>query len=471
MKTGKGNACGPARDEIKAMDDLTKMMAQVLGHARSYVSGVDDRTVFPQDDAVAGLAVFEEPLPEGPMAPAAILDLLHEKGSPATVAQTGGRYFGFVTGGALPVAVAARWLSDVWDQNGAMYVMSPVVSALESVCEKWLVALLGLPAGTAAGFVSGTSVANLCALTAARDEVLGRLGWNVKAQGLFGAPAVRVVLGEQAHASVFKALSILGFGSDGIEKVPADGQGRMVVEKLPELDRQTIVITQAGNVNSGAFDPITAICERTRAAGAWVHVDGAFGLWGAASDRRRWLVEGIQAADSWAADAHKTLNAPYDCGVVFCRRRETLTRAMQAGGAYLPTGEKRDGMMYTPEMSRSARVVALWALLKSLGRRGVAELVDRLCDRAVLFADGLRREGFTVLNDVVFNQVLVVCQSPAQTAATLENIQRSGECWCGGTTWQGQPAMRVSVCNWASTEEDIERSVKAFVKARGRAIE
>ncbi len=455
------------RDEIPADNDYLQMLAQVLGHARSYVAGLDDRAVFPGDDAVEALAVFDEALPEGPMAPEEILDLLHEKGSPATVAQTGGRYFGFVTGGALPVAVAARWLSDVWDQNGAMYVMSPLVSALERVCEKWLVELLGLPAGTVAGFVSGTSVANLCALTAARDEVLRGLGWNVKSQGLFGAPTVRVMLGEQAHASVFKALSILGFGTDGIEAIPADGQGRLAAEKLPELDARTIVVAQAGNVNSGAFDPIAAICDRARAAGAWVHVDGAFGLWGAASARRKPLVEGLQAADSWAADAHKTLNAPYDCGLVFCRRREALTRAMQASGVYLPTGDKRDGMMSTPEMSRSARVVALWALLKSLGRSGVAELVDRLCDRAVFFADRLRGEGFTVLNEVVFNQVLVACGSPDKTVATLESIQRCGECWCGGTTWHGQPAMRVSVCSWATTEEDIRRAVKAFVKARG----
>ncbi len=462
-------ACASARDEIVAKNDYTEMLEKVLRQACSYIKGLNERAVFPADDAVEALAVFDEPMPEDPADATAVLDLLHEKGAPATVAQTGGRYFGFVTGGALPVAVAARWLSDVWDQNGALYVMSPVISALESVCEKWLVDLLRLPDGTAAGFVSGTSVANLCGLAAARDALLARMDWDVKKQGLFGAPAVKIVLGEQAHASVFKALSILGFGKDGIETVPVDGQGRMAVEKLPGLDRHTIVVAQAGNVNSGAFDPLDAICDRARAAGAWVHVDGAFGLWAAASGRTRPLVQGVQAADSWAADAHKTLNAPYDCGIVFCRSRDALARAMQAGGVYLPTGEKRDGMMYAPEMSRSARVVPLWALLKFLGRSGVARLVEDLCDRAVYFAAQLRRQGFSILNDVFFNQVLVACDAPALTVATLENIQRSGECWCGGTTWHGEPAIRVSVCCRETTEPDIDRSVKAFVQARERA--
>jgi len=442
------------------------LLDQVRRYACTYVENIDERAVFPEEDAIEGLAFFDEPLPENPGEPSAVLEMLHERGSPATVAQTGGRYFGFVTGGALPVGVAARWLSDVWDQNGAMYVMSPVVSQLETVCEKWLVDLLGLPEGTAAGFVSGTSVATLCGLAAARNDVLKKSGWDVKEKGMFGAPRIRIVLGEQAHASVFKALSLLGFGTEAIEQVPVDDQGRLVIEKMPELDRKTIVIAQAGNVSSGAFDPIGRICDRAREARAWVHVDGAFGLWSAAAAGRKSLTRGMDKADSWSADAHKTLNAPYDCGVIFCRDREALTLAMQAAGAYLPYGEKRDGMLYTPEMSRSARVVALWAVLKSLGRSGVARLVDGLCDRAVYLAEKLRQEGFRILNDVVFNQVLVACDTPEQTTVTLENIQHSGECWCGGTTWNGEPAMRVSVCDWATTDEDIERSVAAFVEMR-----
>ena len=397
------------------------LFEQAKSYAYDYMDTVHERTVFPSEDAIDRLGVFDESLPETPCDPSAILRLLHEYGSPATVAQTDGRYFGFVNGGAVPVAIAAKWLSDVWDQNSALYVMSPIASYLEAICEKWLTDLLGLPTETVAGFVSGTSVATICGLSAGRNEILNRLDWDVNLNGLFGAPKIRVVLGEQAHSSVLKALSLLGFGEEQIERVAADDQGRLDVERMPDLDDRTIVIVQAGNVNSGTFDPIDRICDHAIQANAWVHVDGAFGLWSNASDKKKHLTKGSEKADSWSVDAHKTLNAPYDCGIILCRHPKTLTTAMQAQGSYLQYSQKRDGMLFTPEMSRRARAVELWATLKSLGKSGVAELVDHLCDRALQFADQLRNQKFNILNDVVFNQVMVACDTPEQTTATLEN--------------------------------------------------
>jgi glutamate/tyrosine decarboxylase-like PLP-dependent enzyme len=396
-----------------------------------------------------------------------MLRLLHGSGSPATTTSTGGRYFGFVNGGALPPALAAKWLADTWDQNAALYVISPAVAKLESVCEAWLVDLLGLPAGCVAGYVGGTSTATAVGIASARQDLLARQGWDVNAQGLFGAPPIRVVVGAEAHGTVFKALALLGLGRERVELVPVDGQGRMRAEALPALDQRTLVLAQAGNVNTGAFDPFGAICDRAEAARAWVHVDGAFGLWAGVSPRLRSLVKGAERADSWSVDAHKTLNAPYDCGIVLCRHPQATVAAMQNVGAYIVYSEHRDGMLYTPEMSRRARAVELWATLKALGRSGAAELVEGLCDRAAQAAAQLKAAGFRILNEVVFNQVLIACDTPELTQATLKHLQASGECWCGGTTWQGQSAIRMSVCSWATTPGDIDRTVAAFVKARG----
>ncbi len=435
-------------------------------YAYDYMDTITQRPVFPAQDAIKALELFNEPMPMTPSEPLEILRQLHEIGSPATVAQTAGRYFGFVNGGTIPVAVASKWLSDVWDQNAALYVISPIVSKLEEVCEKWLTGLFGLSDGTAAGFVSGSSTAIVCGLAAARDELLRRVGWDVSCKGLFGAPNIRVILGEQAHSSVFKALSLLGLGRERVELVPVDSQGRMIAEKVPKLDNTTLVILQAGNVNTGAFDPIEKICDMANHAGAWVHIDGAFGLWAAASGTTKHLTLGIEKADSWSADAHKTLNAPYDCGIVLCRNRNALVSAMQATGSYIQYSTNRDGMLYTPEMSRRARAVELWAALKSLGRSGIAELVDGLCERARQFARILRDNSFTILNEVVFNQVLVSCETQEKTKAALANLQSSGECWCGGALWNGEPAIRISVCSWATSEEDIIRSAAAFIHVR-----
>ena len=434
--------------------------------ALEYMESVDRRKVFPSAEAVAGLAAFQEALPDGPSEPRKIIDLLSEKGSPATVAQTGGRYFGFVDGGILPAALAAKWIADAWDQNAGLYVISPVASVLESVCERWLVDLLHLPEGTAAGFVGGTSVATLCGLAVGRDELLRRAGYDAGARGLFGAPEIKVILGAQAHSSVYKALSLLGLGNGRVVSVPVDDEGRMIPGSVPELDERSILILQAGNVSTGSFDPFQTLCEKARKAGAWVHVDGAFGLWAAASDTRRRLVEGVDRADSWSADAHKTLNAPYDNGIIFCRDREALIRSMRMSGSYIAYSENRDGMVYTPDMSRRARSVELWATLKALGRSGVGALVDQLCDNALRFAEGLRVAGFTVLNDVVFNQVLVSCGSSELTGATLKRVQDSGDAWCGGATWNNEAAIRISVCSYMTTNADVDRTIQAFVEAR-----
>lgn len=435
-------------------------------YAYEYLDGVHGRRVFPTEAAIAALDVFEEPLPEKSQNPLEILRLLQTYGSPATVAHTGGRYFGFVCGSTTPVAVASKWLADMWDQCPALFVLSPIIAKIEAVCQNWLVDLFGLPQESVAGFVSGTSTATLCGLAAGRWTLLKRLNWDVNERGMRGAPKLRIVLGEQAHGTVFKQLALLGFGTNEVERVPIDGEGSIDIRHLPELDDHCLVIVQAGNVNSGGFDPIDEICERAIRAGAWVHIDGAFGLWAAGSKMKKYLTKGIEKADSWSVDAHKTLNVPYDCGIILCRNSEALGTALQLSGSYIQYSEKRDSMMYTPEMSRRSRAVELWATLKYLGKEGIEELVDGLCDRAVLFSEALSAEGFRILNKVIFNQVLVACASSQETEATLRNIQASEDCWCGGSIWNNEPVIRISVSSWATTTSDIERSVAAFVKAR-----
>lgn len=435
-------------------------------YARAYLDGLESSRVTPDGAAVAALDALEEPLPQGPSEPLEMLDALHRIGSAAAVAQSGGRYFGFVNGGNFPVGLAARWMADAWDQNSALFVMSPVAAKLEEVCEKWIVALLGLPPGTAAGFVGGSSTATMCALAAARDELLRRQSWDVHRDGLFGAPPVRVVLGEQAHSSVIKALGLLGIGQRQLYRAPVDEQGRILPERLPPLDGHTLLVVQAGNVNGGAFDPMEALCERANRAGAWVHVDGAFGLWAAASREKKALIAGFERADSWSADAHKTLNAPYDCGVALVRDRAALVRAMQASGSYIQYSDRRDSMLYTPEMSRRARSVELWATLKFLGREGIGALVDELCRNARYFAARLAERGFEVVNDVVFNQVLVQCATDGETDAALKRIQEGGRTWCGGAKWRGRSVIRISVSCWRTTPQDVDVCVEAFVKAR-----
>ena len=442
---------------------------QAMDYAFDYLDTLRERPVYPTESALTALDALDEPMPEQVTEAAAILKLLHDVGSPATTAQGGGRYFGFVNGGVMPAALAARLLADVWDQNAALYVMSPIAAKLEQLCEAWLVDLLDLPADTAAGFVSGTSTANLCGLLAGRSAILRRQGWDVNAQGMFNAPPIRVVMSESAHAAVRKALAIIGIGAAQINIIAADSQGRFDARQLPPLDDRTLLILQAGNVNSGAFDPFVPLCRAARQAGAWVHIDGAFGLWARACQSTAALTDGIELADSWAVDGHKTLNSPYDNGIALCRHRHALVSALQADGAYLQFSQNRDGMLYTPEMSRRARSIELWALLKSLGRSGIDRLIHQLCQRARQFAGELDEHGFRILNDVFFNQVLVACDTPELTVRTLQAIQAERVCYCGGSQWHGEPVIRISVCSWRTTPADVQRSAQAFVAARSQA--
>ena len=451
-------------------DDTQALLRQAMDFGCDYLAALDERPVFPDAAALSALDAFDEPLPDAPTPPADVLRQLHALGSPATSAQAGGRYFGFVNGGTLPAALAARLLADCWDQNAALQIMSPIASKLEAVCESWLLDLLRLPAGGAVGLVSGTSVATLCGLLAGRNALLARAGWDATQRGLFGAPKLRAIVGAGGHVTVRKALGILGIGAQQIIIAPSDSQGRMDAAALPPLDERTLLVVQAGNVNSGAFDPFAEICHFARTAGAWTHVDGAFGLWARACQQKAHLAAGVELADSWSVDAHKTLNSPYDCGLIICRERAALVSALQASDAYIQPGEGRDGMLYTPEMSRRARGIELWAALKSLGRAGVDALVAQLCQRAAQFADGLRAEGFLILSDVVFNQTLVACESADITRRTLAALQAGGECFCSGTKWQGEPAIRVSVCSWATTADDVRRSVAAFAAAREDSV-
>lgn len=456
---------GNIRDRMfQELRDLTQL-DRAGAHARAYVADARDRHVFPTDEAIAALDGFREPLPETPGDAASIVERLNALGGPATVASTGGRYFGFVVGGVVPAAMAARQLADAWDQNAALHVLSPVAATLEEVTEGWLRELFSLPKETAAGFVSGSSMAIFCALAAARYRLLEHQGWDVNEDGLAGSPGIRVVAGRQIHGTVIKNLSLLGLGKRCIEWVDCDDQGCIIADRVPELDDRTLLILQAGNVNSGSFDDFETLCTRAQEAGAWVHVDGAFGLWAAASKRLRHLMTGAERATSWSADAHKTLNAPYESGIVLCRDRAALVSAMQASGSYILYSERRDGMLYTAEMSRRARGIDVWAALKSLGRSGLGEMVDGFHDLTCRMRDRLAAAGFTVLNDVVFNQLLVACGDDAETKAVLARVQSSGECWAGGARFHDRAVIRVSVCSWATTPGDIDRAAAAFSAA------
>jgi glutamate/tyrosine decarboxylase-like PLP-dependent enzyme len=440
------------------------LLADAAIRASRYVAGIDTRRVAPLPEDIARLEALGGPLPRSSSDPREVLAQFDEVGSPATVAITGGRYYGFVNGGTLPAALAANWLAAAWDQNASMRVMSPVAARLEEIVMEWMAELVGLPAGAGMGFVTGTTMANFSALAAARTSLLKRAGWDVEEDGLFGAPPIRVIVGDDVHISVLKALTLLGLGRSRLICVPADAQGRMRAEKLPALDDRTIVCLQAGNVNTGAFDPAGEICARARDANAWVHVDGAFGLWAAVSPHYAPLLNGALEAESWAIDCHKWLNVPYDSGVAVVRDPEPLRRAMTQTAAYLTPSEFREPWHYVPEASRRARGVELWAAIRSLGRDGLCEVIERNCLTAKLFAERLRQAGFTILNDVVLKQVLVEFGSPETTRRVIAGIQSDGTCWCGGTQWQGHTAMRISTSCWKTTDEDVESSVEAMIR-------
>jgi len=437
--------------------------------AANYLEEIRERRVGPSPEAVRALDSLVEPFPSLPTAPDEVLATLDKYGSPATMGISGPRFFGWVIGGSLPAALAANWLASAWDQNAGLFVATPISAVLEEITLGWLTDVLALPAGCGGAFVTGATVANFTALAAARHAVLRQAGWDVEARGLFGAPEIQVVVGEEAHPSLIKSLGMLGLGRERVCRVPVDGQGRMRAELLPRVHGPAIVCVQAGNVNTGAFDHAVEICRHARDMGAWVHIDGAFGLWAAASPRYAHLAAGLGEADSWATDAHKWLNVPYDSGLAFVRDPEVLRAAMGLTAAYLPQGEHREPSQYVPELSRRARGVEIWAALKSLGRSGLAELIERCCACARRFADGLSAAGFEILNEVVLNQVLVSFGDAGTTRRVIAEIQEDGTCWCGGTVWQERTAMRISVSSWATTETDVDRSVEAMVRVAGAA--
>lgn len=441
------------------------LLDDTAARARRYLAGLGERSNWPTPEALAGLERFVEPLQDPSMPAEAVLALLDEAGSPATVASAGGRYFGYVVGGALPAALAANWLAAAWDQNAHHWAGSPVAARLEEVALGWIAEIAGLPAGIGGAFVTGASIANFCALAAARHALLAELGWDVEARGLDGAPRIQLVVGEEVHSTVLKAIALLGFGRERVVRVPADRQGRMRADALPRINGPAIVCLQAGNVNTGACDPFGAIIPQARDAGAWVHVDGAFGFWAAATPQHASLVEGMALADSWATDAHKWLNVPYDCGLALVRNPAALQGAMGIRAAYLPDEDRREPSRFGPELSRRARGVEVWAALKHLGRSGLAGLVERCCAHARRFADGLASAGYEVLNEVVLNQVLVSFGDDARTQQVIAAVQADGTCWCTGTIWQGRVAMRISVSSWATNEADVERSLAAILRA------
>lgn len=431
--------------------------------AKQYFADEDKVPVYPSASSINALQQLNSPLQEESMHAGEVLALLDKIGSPATVRSAGGRYFGFVTGGSLPAALLAKLLATVWDQNTCLSVMSPIAVTLEEISAQWLLSILGLPEESGVGFVTGATMANFTAIVAARHQLLKNLGWDAEAKGLFHAPEITVIAGDAVHVSMLKALNLAGLGRERIIRVPADEQGRIIIDKIPVTDGPAIICAQAGSVNTGDFDDIEGICEKVKTKNTWVHVDAAFGLWAAASPKYRHLLKGMEKADSWGADAHKWLNVPYDCGLVFVKNKSALMNALSAPASYLPTSNMREPFQYVPEMSRQARGVAVWAALKSLGKKGLAGLIERNCAQARQFAQHLEQAGYRILNKVVLNQVLVSFGDSDTTARVIKAVQEEGTCWCGGTVWRGETAMRISVSSWAHTDEDIQKSIKAIL--------
>ena len=446
------------------MSDMRELLEETFQRAARFVESLPGRRVAASRGAGELVPALGGVLPQRGLPASEILSRLDEIGGQGVVASAGPRYFGFVTGGALPASLAASWLAAAWDQNAFSEVSSPVGAAIERVAMRWVLETLDLPADAGTAFVTGATMANFTALAAARRAVLLSHGHDAERHGLHAAPEITVVVGEQAHATLFKALGMLGLGRDRVVRVPVDDQGRMRADALPNLDGPAIVCTQAGNVNTGAFDPVGAVCEAMRAGDVWVHVDGAFGLWSRTSAGFAVLTQGIERADSWAADAHKWLNVPYDSGLAIVRDAGALRGAMSVQADYLPDRENREPFEFTPETSRRMRGVEIWAAIASLGRDGITELVERNCRQARRFAAGLREAGCEILNDVVLNQVLVAFGDDWATAEVIRGVQREGTCWCGGTRWRGRAAMRISVSSWATADDDVERSLAAIIR-------
>jgi glutamate/tyrosine decarboxylase-like PLP-dependent enzyme len=459
------------------MNDRDALLIRAARHATDYLAGVAERPVRASMTGDELRRTLGGPLPAHGEAATVVIDRLAAAGLTGTVATQGPRYFGFVVGGSYPVATAADWLVSAWDQNSGIFALSPLVAVIESITAGWIRDLVGLPDHWSAGFVTGCQMANFTALAAARHHVLREAGWDVEAHGLFGAPPIDVVVSDESHYTIFTSLRMLGLGAARLRRVPTDAQGRMRADALEGAlsagSGPCIVCAQAGNVNTGGFDPIAAIGSAARRRGAWLHVDGAFGLWAATSPALAGLVEGIDAADSIATDAHKWLNAPYDSGVVLTAHAESHRAAMTLGAAYIVQSDvERDPHEFVPEESRRARAVPVYALLRALGREGLCALVERCCmlaRRMAAVLDGQR--SIRLLNHVVLNQVLVRFERPdggdhdAFTREVIARVQQDGTCWLGGTTWHGMAAMRISISNWSTTEADVDRSAAAILAA------
>jgi len=439
----------------RSADDWVSLLDTARTAAHHYLRNLDSGTITPASEDLAALEHLVESLPESGTSAVGVLEQLISIGSANTVLSSGPNYYGFVTGGSLPIALAARWLSDTWDQNAALEVMSPISARLESIVQDWLVKLFGLPRETVMGLVSGSSVASLCALAAARQHIYQSVGWPIEKAGLQGAPLIEIYGPDSLHGSIEKALRLLGFGLDQMHWLPTDAQGRLRAETLPPLNPTSILVLQAGQVCTGAFDDFLQLIPLARAQGAWVHIDGAFGLWAAASDHQQKLTGGIDLADSWVVDAHKTLNVPYDSGLVFCRHASALETALSASGSYLEAGSHRDGMAYTPEMSRRARAIELWATIKTLGRVGIGEMIDQFCDLADLLKTQLQSGPYTLVGNCGFNQVLVCLATDDATQEALSKLQASGEIWVSGAQWQERSTIRISICNWRTEHRHI----------------
>lgn len=445
-------------------------------HAIEYLSSLRDRPVPPAASLQEMRSALLVPLSEEGEDDVAVLDALVSSAGPGIMANAGGRFFGFVIGGALPVALAADWMTSAWDQNAGIYVLSPAEAVAEEAAAAWILDLLKLPSGASVGFVTGAQMANFTALAAAREEVLRRVGWNVNEDGLTGAPQIDVVVGEEVHVTVLRALRYLGIGTGRVRSVAADEQGRLRPDELRKMIRGSssplIVCAQAGNVNSGAIDPVGEIAEIVHSSGGWLHVDGAFGLWAATVPELEPMLSGISLADSWATDAHKWLNVPQDCGIVIVANPAAHKAAVSTDAEYLirTAGAERDALDWVPEFSRRGRGFPVYAALRHLGRRGICELVRRCCAHARTFAERLSKEaGIEVLNEVTLNQVLVRFVPSSGdpddfTRRVIERIQREGTCWLGGSRWKGSGVMRISVANWSTTAEDVERSIEAIIR-------
>jgi glutamate/tyrosine decarboxylase-like PLP-dependent enzyme len=444
-------------------DELRELLELTAGIAADFYESLPERPVFPAVDADELRNAFGGPLPEGPTDPRTVITELAAAAEPGLIAEAGGRYFGFVIGGAVPASLAADWLSSAWDQNAGLYICGPSAAIVEDVAGAWLVELLGLPEHASFGFVTGGQMASFTALAAARHHVLAKAGWDVEQRGLNGAPPIRTIVGEKRHGTIDRALRMLGLGAP-TDILPADDQGRLLAEHLRIGDEATIVCAQAGEVNTGAFDPFDAIADaRDAAPNAWIHIDGAFGLWAAVSDSLRPLVAGSDRADSWATDAHKWLNVPYDSGIAFTAHPESHSASFSARAAYLVAdGNTREQIDWNPEHSRRARGFPVYAAIRSLGRAGIVEMIERCCARARQFAAGIEQLGAEVLNDVELNQVLFRFATDEETTAAMRAVQESGEAWMSGTTWDGRAAIRISVSNWLTSEDDIERTLAAY---------